>query len=121
MMRLFLLFLCFLEISYVNANESEKKQKNICKEAINKNTSFRVTGIFGSSLESEWPPAASYVLLKEMKRFLVLQREYVKKKSKWRFEFSEMVGGKTVVFVYHEKILKNYCRGSNAFFIVRKQ
>ena len=45
---------------------------------------------------------------------------HVKKISKWRFEFSEMVGGKTVVFVYHEKILKSYCRGPNAFFVVRK-
>ena len=121
MIRLFLLFLCFLEISYVNANEYEKKQKNICKEAINKNTSFRVTGIYGNSLESEWHPAAAYVLLKEMKRFLVLQRAYVKKKSHWRFEFAEMIGGNTVVFVYHEKFLKNYCRGPNAFFVVRKQ
>ena len=119
-MRLFLLFLCFLEISYVNANESEKKQKNFCKEAINKNTNFRVTGIFGSSLETEWHPAAAYVLLKEMKRFLVLQREFVKKTSQWRFEFAEMIGGKKVVFVYHEKILKNFCRGANSFFVVMK-
>ena len=120
MMRLFLLFLCFLEISYSNANEYEKKQKNICKEAINKNTSFRVTGIYGSLLESEWHPATAYVFLKEMKRFLVLQREFVKKNSHWRFEFTEMIGGKTVVFVYHEKFLKSYCRGPNAFFVVRK-
>ena len=119
-MRLFLLFLCFLEISFVSAKESEKKQKNFCKEAINMNTSYRVTGIYGSSLESEWHSAASYVLLKEMKKFLVLQREFVKKKSYWRFEFSEMINGKIVVFVYHQKITKNYCGGSHAFFVVKK-
>ena len=120
MMRLFLIFLYFLEINYVNANEIDKKQKNICKDAINNHTSFKVKGIYGSPLESEWHRAAAYVLIMEMRRFSVLQREYIKKKSQWSFEFAEMLGGKTVVFVYHEKILRNYCKGSNAFFVIRK-
>jgi hypothetical protein len=39
---------------------------------------------------------------------------------KWRFEFAEMVGGKTVVFVYHLKHLLAFCEGPNAFFVLRK-
>ena len=76
-------------------------------KAVNQETDFQVTGIYGSPLEAEWHPAAAYVLRKEMQRFEVLQREFQKKTSAWRFEFAEMVGGKTVVFVYHLKQLSD--------------
>ena len=105
---------------FVNASQNEKKQKNYCKEAINLHTSFRVTGVYGSPLESEWHPSSAYVLLKEMKRFLVLEKEFVKESDFWRFEFAEMIGGKTIVFVFKNKIYKRYCNGTNAFFVVRK-
>tara|TARA_Y100001970_G_C14147361_1_gene810632 strand:+ start:808 stop:1155 length:348 start_codon:yes stop_codon:yes gene_type:complete len=112
----FLIFLIFTQISIANANQ----EKNYCIEAINENTSFKVTGIYGSPFESELHPSAAYVLIKEMKKFLVLEREYIKKSAQWRFEFSEMKGGKTIVFVYHQKILKSFCKGPNSFFVIRK-
>jgi len=31
-----------------------------------------------------------------------------------------MVGGKTVVFVYHLQRRTAYCRGPNAFFVLKK-
>jgi hypothetical protein len=55
-----------------------------------------------------------------MQRFEILQREFQKKTAAWRFEFAEMVGGKTVVFVYHLQRRTAYCRGPNAFFVLRK-
>ncbi len=119
-MRFFLIFLCFLKIITVNGNESIKKKENLCVKAVNKKTLFKVSGIYGSSLEAEWHPIATYVLLKEMKRFKIIKREYTEKSIPWRFEFIEMVGGKTVVFVYHLRIMKSYCDGPNAFFVVRR-
>ena len=120
MMRsVIVVFLWFL-LSITFAAESEKKQKNKCIKAVNQETEYRVSGIYGNPLESEWHPAAAYVLRKEMQRFAVLQREFQKKTTAWRFEFSEMVGGKTVVFVYHRKHLSAFCAGPNAFFVLRK-
>jgi len=118
-MRFFLIFFCFFKISTIYANESLEKKENLCIKAVNQKTSFRVSGIYGSYLESEWHPVATYVLLKEIRRFKVLKREYIQLSSPWRFEFIEMVGGRTVVFVYHQKILKSYCGGANAFFVVK--
>ena len=102
------------------ASESENKQINHCLKAVNQETEYLVSGIYGNLLESEWPPTAAYVLLREMQRFEVLQREFQKKTPVWRFEFAEMVGGKTVVFVYHLKHLSAFCAGPNAFFVLRK-
>jgi hypothetical protein len=45
---------------------------------------------------------------------------FKKKTAAWRFEFAEMVGGKTVVFVYHLQRRTTYCRGPNAFFVLKK-
>ena len=83
-------FLWFL-MSVTFAAKSEYKQKNKCMNAVNQETEYRVSGIYGNPLESEWHPAAAYVLRKEMQRFKVLQREFQKKTAAWRFEFSEMV------------------------------
>ncbi len=102
------------------AAESEIILKNMCIKAVNQQTDLQVTGIYGSPLASEWHPAAAYVLRKEMQRFEVLKREFQKKTAAWRFEFAEMVGGKTVVFVYHLRLRTAYCRGPNAFFVLRK-
>ena len=112
-------FLWFL-MSVTFAAESENNQKNNCMNAVNQETEYRVSGIYGNPLESEWNPAAAYVLRKEMQRFKVLQREFQKKSAAWRYEFAEMVGGKTVVFVYHLKQLSAFCSGPNAFFVLRK-
>ena len=111
-------FWLFLSVSF--AAESEKKLKNKCIKAVNQETEYRVSGIYGSPLEAEWHPAAAYVLRKEMQRFEVLKREFQKKTAAWRFEFAEMVGDKTVVFVYHLKRLSAFCSGPNAFFVLRK-
>ena len=120
MMRsVIVVFLWFL-LSVTFAAEYEKKQKNHCMKAVNQETEYRVSGIYGNPLESEWHPAAAYVLLKEMQRFEVLKREFQKKTKAWRFEFAEMVGGKTVVFVYHLQHLSAFCAGPNAFFVLRK-
>ena len=120
MMRYVIVVFFWLLQSVTFAAESEEKQKNKCIKAVNQQTDFQVTGIYGSPIESEWHPAAAYVLRKEMQRFEVLQREFQKKTSAWRFEFAEMVGGKTVVFVYHLKQLSAFCSGPNAFFVLRK-
>ncbi len=119
-MRLILVVLCLCYLSLAGAEEPEKKLENLCEKAVNQETDFQVTGIYGSPLESEWHPAAAYVLRKEMQRFEVLKREFQKKTAAWRFEFAEMVGGKTVVFVYHLQRRTAYCRGPNAFFVLRK-
>ena len=120
MMRSVIVVFFWLLLSVTFAAESEKKLKNKCIKAVNQETDFQVTGIYGSPLESEWHPAAAYVLRKEMQRFEVLQREFKKNTAAWRFEFAEMVGGKTVVFVYHLQRRTAYCRGPNAFFVLRK-
>ena len=120
MMRSVIVVFFWLFLSVTFAAESEKKLKNKCIKAVNQETEYRVSGIYGSPLESEWHPAAAYVLRKEMQRFKVLQGEFQKKTTAWRFEFSEMVGGKTVVFVYHMKQLSAFCSGANAFFVLKK-
>ena len=120
MMRSVIVVFFWLFLSVTFSAESEKKLKNKCIKAVNQETEYRVSGIYGSPLESEWHPAAAYVLRKEMQRFEVLQREFQKKTAAWRYEFAEMVGGKTVVFVYHLKQLSAFCSGPNAFFVLRK-
>ena len=97
-----------------------KEPGNPCKIAINEKTDYQVLGIYGSPLESEWHPAAAYVLLKEMYRFEVLKKEFQQKSSQWRFEFVEMAGGKTMAFVYHLKNKFDYCLGPNAFYVKKK-
>ena len=97
-----------------------KEPGNPCKIAINEKTDYQVLGIYGSPLESEWHPAAAYVLLKEMYRFEVLKNEFQQKSSQWRFDFVEMAGGKTMAFVYHLKNKFDYCFGPNAFYVKKK-
>ena len=121
MMRSVIVICFWLLLSVTFAAESENEQKNHCMKAVDQETEYRVSGIYGNPLESEWHPAAAYVLLREMERFEVLQREFQKKTPPWRFEFAEMVGGKTVVFVYHLKHLSAFCAGPNAFFVLRKK
>ena len=79
MMRSVIVVFFWLFLSVTFAAESEKKLKNKCIKAVNQETEYRVSGIYGSPLESEWHPAAAYVLRKEMQRFEVLQREFQKK------------------------------------------
>ena len=100
--------------------ESGYKPENPCKVAINEKTNYQVLGIYGSPLETEWHPAAAYVLLKEMNRFDVLLKEFQQKIPPWRFEFVEMSGGKTMAFVYHLKNKFDYCFGPNAFYVKKK-
>ena len=118
-MRSILLFLWFL-LSVTFAAEPKKNLNNHCIKAVNQETKYRVSGIYGNPFESEWHPAAAYVLLREIQRFKVLRREFKKETEEWRFEFVEMIGGKTVVFVYHRKHLSAFCAGPNAFFVLRK-
>ena len=120
MMRLLFTVLCVFVGTFVQATESSEKHGNLCERAINQETSYRVSGIYGSSLESEQHPAAAYVLLREMQRFKVLKREFQQKLGEWRFEFAEMIGGKTIVFVYHLQNQTNFCSGANAFFVLKK-
>ena len=119
-MRAILVVLCLFYVSLVCSEEAEKKLYNRCAKAVNQKTAYRVLGIYGSPLESEWHPAAVYVQLREMQRFEVLQREFQQKTAAWRFEFAEMIGGKTIVFVYHQQLQTAFCGGPNAFFVLRK-
>jgi hypothetical protein len=116
MMRLFFAFLFVFAGSFVQVVESAEKQENLCEKAVNQESGYRVSGIYGSSLELEQHPAVAYVLLREMQRFKVLQREFQQKTEEWRFEFVEMIGGKTIVFVYHRQLQTDFCAGPNAFF-----
>ena len=112
-------FILILIINFSNAvgKELGNNPENLCKIAINKNSDYQALGIYGSPLESEWHPAAAYVLLKEMYRFEVLLKEFQQKSPPWRFEFVEMSGGKTMVFVYHLEHKFDYCDGPNAFYV----
>ena len=116
-MRSFFVLFLMIYFSAAVGEESGIKTKNLCKKAISEKTEYQVSGIYGSPLESEWHPAAAYVLLKEMYRFEVLVKEFQQKSPPWRFEFVEMSGGKTMVFVYHLEYKFNYCDGPNAFYV----
>ena len=116
-MRSFFVLLLMIIVSAAVGKEPGNKPENLCKIAINEKTDYQVLGIYGSPLESEWHPAAAYVLLKEMYRFEVLLKEFQQKSPPWRFEFVEMSGGKTMVFVYHLEHKFDYCDGPNAFYV----
>ena len=120
MIRLFCAIVCLFTGTFVQAAELSQEQVNYCEEAVNQETVYRVSGIYGSSLELEQHASIAYVLLREMKRFKVFQREFQQKTDEWRFEFAEMTGGKTVVFVYHRQIQTDFCAGSNVFFVLKK-
>jgi len=85
MMRLFFAFLFVFAGSFVQVVESAEKQENLCEKAVNQESGYRVSGIYGSSLELEQHPAVAYVLLREMQRFKVLQREFQQKTEEVAF------------------------------------
>ena len=119
-MRSFFVLLLMIIVSAAVGKEPGNKPENPCKIAINEKTDYQVSGIYGSPLESEWHPAAAYVLLKEMYRFEVLLKEFQQKSPPWRFEFVEMSGGKTMAFVYHLEHKFDYCDGPNTFYVKKK-
>ena len=119
MRSLFVLFL-MANFSLASGKEFVNKPENLCVIAISEKTDYQVLGIYGSPLETEWHPAAAYVLLKEMYRFDLLRNEFHKKFDPWRFEFVEMSGGKTMVFVYNLENRYDYCNGPNAFYVKKK-
>ena len=118
-MRSFFVLFLMIYFSAAVGKEPGNKPENTCKIAINEKTDYQVLGIYGSPLESEWHPAAAYVLLKEMYRFEVLLKEFQQKSPPWHFEFVEMSGGKTMVFVYHLEHKFDYCNGPNAFYVMK--
>ena len=119
-MRSFFVLLLMIIVSAAVGKEPGNKPENPCKIAINEKTDYQVLGIYGSPLESEWHPAAAYVLLKEMYRFEVLLKEFQQKSPPWHFEFVEMSGGKSMVFVYHLEHKFDYCDGPNTFYVKKK-
>ena len=118
-MRYFFVLLMMIHFSAAVGEDFGIMGENLCKKAINQNTEYQVSGTYGSPLESEWHPAAAYVLLKEMYRFEVLLKEFQQKSPPWHFEFVEMSGGKTMVFVYHLEHKFDYCDGPNAFYVMK--
>ena len=120
MIRLICTAVCVFTGTFLSALESSPEQVNFCEKAINQKTGYRVSGIYGSSLELEHNPSLEYVLLREMQRFKVLYSKFQQKTDEWRFEFVEMIGGKMVVFVYHRQIMKDFCAGPNTFFVLKK-
>ena len=119
-MRSFFILLFFINYSTLVGKESLKNSENLCVVAINENTDYQVLGIYGSPHESEWHPAAAFVLLKEMYRFKVVRKEFQQKSPPWQFEFVEMYGGKTIAFVFNLDTRINYCAGPNSFFVKKK-
>ena len=75
-MRYFFVLLIMINFSSVVGKEFRKNPENICKIAVNQNSDYKVSGIYGSSLESEWHPVSAYILLKEIYRFEVLRKEF---------------------------------------------
>jgi hypothetical protein len=120
MIRLFCSALYFFVGTFVQGAESSLEHVNLCEKAVNQETGYRVSGIYGSSLESEQHPSVAYVLLMEMQKFKVLQREFQQNTDEWRFEFVEMIDGKIFVFVYHRQIQTDFCAGPNTFFVLKK-
>ena len=51
MMRLFFTVLCVFAGTFVQVAESAEKQENLCEKAVNQESGYRVSGIYGSSLE----------------------------------------------------------------------
>ena len=119
-MRSLFVLLLIIIFSTAIGKETGNNSENLCRIAVNEKTDYKVSGIYGSPLESEWQPAAAYVLLKEMYRFDVLRKEFQKKSQPWSFEFMEMSGGKTMVFVYNLVKRFDYCDGPNAFYVNKK-
>ena len=109
-----------INFSFASGKEFVNKLENLCVIAISEKTDYQVLGIYGSPLETEWHPAAAYVLLKEMYRFDLLRKEFHKKFHTWRFKFLEMSGGKTIAFVYNLENRYDYCNGPNAFYVKKK-
>ncbi len=107
---------------YCTAGEGigEEISRNKCAEAVNQFTEFRVSGVYGSPLESESSAASAYRLFQRMKRFQVLRRRFSDTNSDWLFEYAEMSGGLTVVFVFHQKNPHHPCGGPNSFFVRKK-
>ena len=119
-MRLIFVLLLIAIVPIAYGDDLGANNRNSCEKAIQENTDYQVQGIYGSPLESEWHPAVAYVLLKEMYRFEILQKEFQQKSNPWRFDFLEMSSGKTVVFVYNVHNKFDYCGGPNAFFVNKK-
>ena len=109
-----------VNFSFASGKELLNKPENLCLIAINEKTDYQDLGVYGSPLETEWHPVAAYVLLKEMYRFDLLRKKFYKKSDPWRFEFLEMSGSKTMVFVYNLENRYDYCNGPNAFYVKKK-
>ncbi len=119
-MRYVIILIIMSNFSITVGKEFENNPENLCKIAIKKNSDYQALGIYGSPLESEWHPAAAYVLLKEMSRLEVMRKDFQQISPPWRFEFVELSGGETVVFVYHLENRFDYCDGPNAFYVKEK-
>ena len=119
-MRYFIILIIMSNFSITVGKEFENNPENLCKIAIKKKSDYQALGIYGSPLESEWHPAAAYVLLKEMSRLEVMRKDFQQISPPWRFEFVELSGGETVVFVYHLENRFDYCDGPNAFYVKEK-
>ena len=119
-MRSFLVLLLIVIVPMAYGDESGANTINLCEKAIRENTDYYVLGIYGSPLESEWHPAATYVLMKRMYRYDLLRKEFHKKSDPLSFEFVEMSDGKTMVFVYNLEIRYDFCNGPNAFYVKKK-
>jgi len=118
--RIIIVGLSLFIVTFIEASEPTKIRINNCEKAVNKNTRYRVSGIFGSTLEKEHKRTTAFIFLKELLRFKVLKKEFKKKTDDWIFEFMEMIGGKIIVFVYHTKIHADFCSGTNSFFVIKK-
>ena len=119
-MRSFFVLLLMINFSTGFGKELGKNTENLCRIAINEKTDYQVSGIYGTPLESEWHPVAAYVLVNEKYRFKVLRKEFQQINHPWRFEFLEMSGGKTMVFVYNLEIRYDFCNGPNASYVKKK-
>ena len=98
----------------------ELLKTNRCAAALQEN-GYHVTGIWGSSLESEWSRVSAQVQMKEMERLGVVQKHTRMQEGEWDFEFVELTKGKLVAFVFSVQSRNYWCGNRpNAFFVVKR-
>ena len=119
--RLVVLLLLYLVFPFLNISAVDSQStSNPCASALNRLSEFRTDGIYGSPLEEAWHHVAFYKLIHRMRQLRVIKHEFRDSTEDWTFEFVNLLGGKTVAFVWNRKILAAGCKGPNAFFVKKK-
>ncbi len=118
MNRTTFLFFCLFWIPASLLAEDAALKNNPCAQKLEEATDYRAIGVYGSLLNQEFHPVRVYILIKEMKRFGVVSKEFSIRSEAWHFDFVETTGKHTFVFVYHEVLQEGYCNSRPNAFVV---